>query len=102
MKKIISLALAAAVCVSVTACVEATTTNANETTGTNTPAGPGNSSQTTVITTIPGMLRPDIDTNSLEPVTVDLEGYAQLIYNPACCEITYKIENGVGSKKNII
>ncbi|MBQ8448762.1 MAG: InlB B-repeat-containing protein [Clostridia bacterium] len=123
-KKILSLALATAVCVSVVACGDASTSSSSlsttastvntagtsgntsgsigSTTGTVITCNPSGTTQTTASTTSQiGVISPDVTYGEFDPVTVDLGGYAKLIFNPACCNITYKIEDGVGAKKNI-
>ncbi len=107
-KKILSLALATAVCVTAVACGtgnDNTTSGTQNTNGTGGTGGTGgtsaSTSQTTTVQTPQGMLKPSVDANAVDPVTVDIEGYAKLVYNPAYCDVFYKIEEGVGAKRNI-
>lgn len=102
-KKILSLALATAVCVTAVACGKTGDGGTSGTTAGNDPTGgtSTSTSQTTTVQIPEGMLRPAVDANAVDPVTVDLEGYANLIYNPAYCDVFYKIEEGVGAKKKI-
>ncbi len=116
-KKIFSLVLATAVCTATVACGgnnAGGTTAGSTTTGittvttvgtSNTTNGTvGTGATTTQITTSQtqgGMLKPQVDPNVTDPVTIDLEGYAKLVYNPAYCDIEYKIEKGIGTKRNI-
>lgn len=102
-KKILSLALATAVCVTAVACGGNGDNGTNGTTASNAPVSgtSASTSQSATVQTPPGMVKPAVDANAVDPVTVDLEGYAKLVYNPECCEIFYKIEEGVGAKKKI-
>ncbi len=115
MKKIISLALATAVCVSVVACGQPSTTAPSVTTGTVSTADTSNSSNTsntnntsgTTATTgtaqmfEPDMTVPKVSANETDNVSIDIDGYATLVYNPMYCQVAYKIENNVGVKKDI-
>ena len=100
-KKILSLALATAICVTAASC--GNNGDAGTTTGATTLGNTGTTGATvtTVATQIPGGLTPDIDTTSPDNVTVDIAGVAKLIYNPAYCSIQYSVEDGVGVRKNI-
>lgn len=115
MKKIISLALATAVCVSVVACGQVSTTAPSGTTGavstvstanTNNTSGTNGTSGTAATTGTaqlfePDMTVPTVSANETDNVSVDLGGYATLVYNPMYCQVAYKIENNVGVKKDI-
>ena len=105
-KKILSLAMAAAISVSAVACGSgnAGTTGTTVTTAATTTLGANTTTAdiiTTIATKIPGGLNPDVAAETFDPVTIDLGGVAELVYNPLYCDIEYKIESGVGSKKNI-
>ena len=100
MKKVLSLALATAVCVSVVACAQPLTTTPAATTDTTVTTGT-NSTTGSIQKFEPDMTVPETDKNECDNVSVDIDGYATLIYNPLYCDIAYKIENNVGAKKNI-
>ena len=102
MKKALTIALATAVCVSVVSCGQTVTTNTTGSTASTLGSTPAGTNQTTAATTIiPGMVVPTVDAGEIDPVTIDIEGYAKLIYNPACCEISYTLESGLGAKKEL-
>jgi hypothetical protein len=94
MKKVISLALATAVCVSVVACGQPTATAPNVTSGTTTTTG-------AIQMFEPDMTVAKFDENQIDNVSIDIDGYATLIYNPMYCTVAYKIENNIGVKKDI-
>ncbi len=102
-KKIISLVLATAVCTATVACGNggADTTTLNNATTEGTGGTSASTSQTTTAQTPQGMLKPQVDPGETDSVTINLEGYAKLVYNPAYCDVFYKIEDGVGTKRNI-
>ena len=95
MKKILSLALAAAICASAVACGN----NAGNVT--TDPTGGTTTAITTGATTVPGTVIPDVDPAGYDPVTLNIAEHLNVIYNPAYCTITYKTEDGVGSRKKI-
>lgn len=100
MKKVLSLALATAVCVSVVACAQpsttlpAATTDLSSTSGTDATTGG-------VQIFAPDMTVPTTDTNEADTVSVDIDGYATLVYNPLYCNVAYKVESNVGVKKDV-
>jgi len=106
MKKVISLALATAVCVSVVACAQPGSNTTAATLGTLGPistSSKNTTAATTGATAIfgPGMTVPTVDANEADNVHIDINGYATLVYNPLCCKVAYKIENGLGAKKMV-
>ena len=112
MKKVISLALATAVCVSIVSCGQPSTTapsaatppvSTSGTLNTNNTSSTNGTTSTTGTAQLfePDMTIPKVSANETDNVSVDLDGYATLVYNPMYCQVAYKIENNVGVKKDI-
>jgi hypothetical protein len=98
MKKILSLVLATAICVSAVACGDNAGTTTTDPTG---GVGGTTTAITTAATTVPGTVIPDVDPAGYDPVTLTIAEHLDVIYNPAYCNITYKVEDGVGSRKKV-
>lgn len=105
MKKVISLALATAICVSAFACAPAestTTSSTADTHGTLATSGTTSTSSTTGTTAFdPDMTVPTVSADEYDNVFVDVDGYATLVYNPMYCTVAYKIENALGAKRKV-
>lgn len=115
MKKFISLILALALCASVTACSsggddttqDGSTTVANSTSDISSTSGTDTTSDTAQTTasdaTTSGTQTPDpeITFGENDVITLEAGKYINLIYNPAYCQITTSVEQGVGSRETV-
>ena len=104
MKKVMSIALATAVCASLVACAPAATKESTlGTIGTIATSGTNGTTSTTGSAAIfnPDMTVPAVSANEIDNVFVDIEGYATLVYNPMYCTVAYKMESGLGAKKKV-